>query len=103
MSANQFAFIAESAWTEERYHRCPMDSDPAQLRIVGKFVSPAGRVGSIADDVAASRAVARTPCAAYPAYAESVVANERAVIAGIERRDGRDRAGDYPRHRGRGT
>src|SRR3990172_4444356 len=75
MSANQFAFIAESAWTEERYHRCPMDSDPARLRIVGKFVSPAGRVGSIADDVAASRAVARTPCAAYPAYAESVVAD----------------------------
>lgn len=61
-----------------------MDPDLAQLRIIGKFISTPSRPGSIADNATASQSNAGTQSAAYPAHAEGLVTNERAVIAGIE-------------------
>ena len=88
---------------EERYSRCTMDPDPAQLWIAGKFVSTAGRLGGAADIAAASRAIAGTSSTAYSAYAEGIVANERAVVTSLERCDGRNGTDHYPRDRGRRT
>jgi len=74
-----------------------------QLRIAGKFISSAGRVGGVAHPAETSRPIARTSCTAYPAYPEGIVADERAVITGIERCDRRDGACDHSSDSGRRT
>src|SRR3990172_7862716 len=73
MSANQFAIVAESAGQEERHHRCAMDPNPAQLWIVGEFVSTRRGVGGIAHVAASSRTVVGTSRAARVANAKGVV------------------------------
>jgi len=71
-----------------------------QLRIAGKFVSPASGFGRVTHLVAASRPTAGTSRPAYFAHAEGHAANERAVIASLERHHRRDGHGDHARHRG---
>jgi transposase len=44
MPVDQFTVSAESIREKERHHGCAMDSDPAQLRIAGKFVPAAGEL-----------------------------------------------------------
>src|SRR5712671_1124626 len=103
MSANQLTSLAQSVGQAKRHSRCPMDPDPAQLRIVGKLVSSAGRTGCVEIPVAASWTIARTPLTAHPAHAESITANERAVIPSLERCDRRYGTDHHPCDGGRRT
>ncbi len=77
MFAHKFAVIAEGVREKERHHRRAMDPDPAQLWVVGRLVSSAGRLGIFAEHVTAPRA-------AYSAHAEGIASNECAVITGLE-------------------
>src|SRR3990172_446894 len=80
-----------------------MDPNSAQLWIIGKFISSTSRVGCAANDVATSRAIARTSLTAYPADAESAIADECTIVTGLECCDGRGGASHYPHNRGRRT
>src|SRR3989304_4391907 len=95
MSANRLGILETSAGQEERHHRCAMDPNPAQLWIVGEFVSTRRGVGGIAHVAASSRAVVGTSRAARVAHAKGVVTNECAIITSLERRDRRYGAGDH--------
>ena len=55
-----------------------------QLRTAGKFVPSASGFGCVADIVTTPRATAGTSRAAHSAHAEGDVADECAVIAGLE-------------------
>jgi hypothetical protein len=74
---------------KKRHHGCAMDPDPAQLRLVGKFISPAGRPDCAANLASPSGTVDRTSLAAYPAYPQSTFADERATLSSRQRHYGR--------------
>ena len=100
MPADQFALAAAGAGEEERHPGRAMDSDPAQLRIAGEFIPPGCGFGGLANLIASSRPTARTSRAAHPAHAKVHAANERAIVAGLERHHRGYGTGHYPRHCG---
>ena len=81
MSIDQLALLAKSIRQEERYHRCAMDPDPAQLWVAGKLLQAAGRTGRATNIAATPQSNSGTTFAAYPAHAESALADEYPTLA----------------------